>query len=103
MSCNHHHCNPVCPTETVFDPPIRVVRDFFHPQRVQVVQIVEVVNRHHCVPVFEKVVQVVEREEDCTHHGHHHGHHDGRGHANIAGDKSSANPKSKGRRAAKRK
>ncbi|MFC4102363.1 hypothetical protein [Paenibacillus xanthanilyticus] len=95
--CDHHHCNPLCPTETIYDPPIRVVRDFFHPQRVQVVQIVEVVNRHHCVPVYEKVVQVVEREEDCTHH-HHHG-----GNATVAGEKAKTRSKSNGRRAAKRK
>ncbi|TYP71867.1 hypothetical protein [Paenibacillus methanolicus] len=94
--CDHRHCDPLCPTETIYDPPIRVVRDFFHPQRVQVVQIVEVVNRHHCVPVYEKVVQVVEREEDCTHH--HHG-----GHATVAGEKAKTKSKSKGRRAVRRK
>lgn len=98
MSCNHHHCDPVCPSETIYDPPIRVVRDFFHPQRVQVVQIIEVVNRHHCVPVYEKCVQIVEREEDCTHDRHHHG-----GHATVAGEKAKTKSKSNGRRVAKRK
>ncbi|WP_221469401.1 hypothetical protein [Cohnella nanjingensis] len=29
--------------------------DYYHPQHVEVVQTVEVIRRHHCVPVYHHV------------------------------------------------
>lgn len=43
-------CRPFCPTVRVYDPPVTVTRDVFHPQIVEVVHQVNVVTRHHCVP-----------------------------------------------------
>ncbi|WP_409346699.1 hypothetical protein [Paenibacillus sp. MBLB4367] len=51
MSCHPKpHC-PTCPTKTVYDPPVQVFRDIYHPQVVEIVHQVEIVNRHHCCPV----------------------------------------------------
>jgi hypothetical protein len=63
-----HNCPfPVsCPSRTVFDPPVRVFEDYFHPQLVQVVQPIEIVRRHHCVPVPYQVYAVTVRDEICN-------------------------------------
>jgi hypothetical protein len=58
------HC-PQCPTTTVFDPPVRVFEEVFHPQIVQVVQPIEIVRRHHCVPVPYQCITVTVRDEFC--------------------------------------
>lgn len=58
-------CNPRCPTQTVYDPPRRVYRDYYHPQLVQVVHPVEIVNRHYCVPVYQHCVTYTVRDEFC--------------------------------------
>lgn len=42
---------PNCPTKTVTDPPSVVYEDYYHPQVVQVIHPVEVIRRHHCVPI----------------------------------------------------
>ncbi|GAA3404545.1 hypothetical protein GCM10020370_24370 [Paenibacillus hodogayensis] len=58
------HCpKPLCPTSNVFDPPKVVYRDHYHPQIVNVIHQVEVVNRHHCVPVPRHVYCYSERNE----------------------------------------
>ncbi|AEI42132.1 hypothetical protein [Paenibacillus mucilaginosus] len=59
MSC------PKCPTQRVFDPPRKVYRDFYHPQIVEVIHNVEIVNRHHCVPVPCHIVTYTVRDEFC--------------------------------------
>ncbi|WP_217595984.1 hypothetical protein [Cohnella sp. GbtcB17] len=46
---------PKCVSKTVYDPPQTVYEDYYHPQHVEVVQTVEVVRRHHCVPVYHHV------------------------------------------------
>lgn len=58
------HC-PKCPTSQVFDPPRVVYRDFFHPQIVNVIHPIEVVNRHHCVPIPCHIYTYTERDEFC--------------------------------------
>jgi hypothetical protein len=40
-----------CPTQTVADPPITRYANYYHPQIVQVIHPIEIVRRHHCVPV----------------------------------------------------
>ncbi|MNO46707.1 hypothetical protein D3C76_369970 [compost metagenome] len=42
---------PKCPAQTVTDPPKVVYQDHFHPQVVNVIHPIEIVRRHHCVPV----------------------------------------------------
>ena len=44
---------PDCPTQTVYDPPVTMYQNYFHPQLVNVIQPVEIVNQHHCVPVYQ--------------------------------------------------
>jgi len=59
MSC----CFEQCPTETIVDPPIRVVRHVCHPQLIRVIHPIEIVTRHHCVPVFQHCRVVTEVDE----------------------------------------
>ncbi|PDO09545.1 MAG: hypothetical protein BLM47_12005 [Candidatus Reconcilbacillus cellulovorans] len=48
----HPHGEFCCPpARAIVDPPEYVYRDFFHPQIVPVIHPVEIINRHHCVPV----------------------------------------------------
>lgn len=57
-------CNPYCPkVSPVVTSPTVVYRDFYHPQVVQVVHPVEIVNRHHCVPVPQHVYTYSCRDE----------------------------------------
>lgn len=60
MSC----CFPKCPTETIIDPPIRIVRHVCHPQLIRVIHPIEIVTKHHCVPVFQHVRVCKEIEEE---------------------------------------
>ncbi|ALS27495.1 hypothetical protein IJ21_20980 [Paenibacillus sp. 32O-W] len=46
------YCRPFCPDAAVYDPPRRIYRDICHPQRVHVIHPIEIVNRHHCIPVY---------------------------------------------------
>lgn len=59
------HC-PQCPTRTVVDPPVRVFENVFHPQIVQVIQPVEIIRKHHCVPIPHRIVTPIFRDEFCT-------------------------------------
>ena len=63
MGASHdpHFC-PDCPTQTVFDPPITVYEDYYHPQLVNVVQQIEVVKKHHCCPVYHKSCVYTEKD-----------------------------------------
>lgn len=45
---------PDCPTQTVYDPPVTLYEDYYHPQLVNVIQPIEVVKQHHCCPVYHK-------------------------------------------------
>ncbi|MDF2926881.1 MAG: hypothetical protein K0R57_5795 [Paenibacillaceae bacterium] len=54
-----------CPTQTISDPPRVVYRDYYHPQIVEVIHPIEIVNRHHCVPVPVHLYTCVERDEYC--------------------------------------
>lgn len=54
-----------CPPATVVGPPIRAAREFFHPQIVQVIHPIEVINRHHCVPIPQHVVTYAEKDVPC--------------------------------------
>lgn len=58
------NCHPICPTETIVDPPVRVFRDVCHRQIIRVIHPIEIVTRHHCVPVFQHVRVVREVEEE---------------------------------------
>lgn len=56
------HPGKCCPpADPIVQRPTQVVRDFYHPQLVQVIHPIEVINRHHCVPVYNHVYTYVER------------------------------------------
>ncbi|GGG03280.1 hypothetical protein [Paenibacillus abyssi] len=61
MSC--YHCPPAGP---IYDPPRVVYNDYFYPQIVPVIHTVEIVNRHHCVPIPKHITQFKVRDEFCT-------------------------------------
>jgi len=55
---------PCCPPkDPIFTDPQSIVKDFYHPQVVQVIHPVEIINRHHCVPVYEHKFCYTERDE----------------------------------------
>jgi hypothetical protein len=59
--------NRYCPpADPIVMEPKKVYRDFYHQQVVQVVQPVEIINRHHCVPVYQQCYSYSERDEICT-------------------------------------
>lgn len=60
--CGHKHC----PTKEVVDPPIRIFRDHFHPQIVEIIRPIEIINRHHCFPVPKHIFTCTTVEEDCS-------------------------------------
>ncbi len=59
MTCFH------CPTSRVVDPPRVIYNDVYHPQIVQVIHPIEVINRHHCVPIPCHTFTVAVRDEFC--------------------------------------
>ncbi|MFF2094097.1 hypothetical protein [Paenibacillus sp. NPDC058174] len=67
MSC--HPCDPFCPTVRVYDPPVTVFNDIFHPQIVEVVHRVNVVNRHHCVPCEKHLYEYCYHNEEVSNEG----------------------------------
>lgn len=62
-------CKPFCPTVRVFDPPVTVVNDVFHPQIVEVVHQVNVVTRHHCVPCEKHIYEYCYHDEGLSQSG----------------------------------
>ncbi|MBN2984633.1 MULTISPECIES: hypothetical protein [Cohnella] len=60
----------LCPAQTVYDPPEVVYEDYYHPQVVNVVHQVEVIRRHHCVPVPHHVVSVTAKDVFCGSNPH---------------------------------
>ena len=73
MSCRP--CRPCCDPVTVIDPPVTVYRDFYHPQIVEVIHPVEIVNRHHCCPVRRDVYKYTCRDENVGPENNHHQNH----------------------------
>jgi hypothetical protein len=56
---------PQCSTQYVVDPPIRVYEDYFYPQVVQVIHPIEIIKRHHCVPVPHHIAAYSVKDEFC--------------------------------------
>lgn len=52
---------PDCPTQTVYDPPITQFENYYHPQLVNVIQNIETVKQHHCVPVYKPCYTYTEK------------------------------------------
>ncbi|PZE20159.1 hypothetical protein [Paenibacillus xerothermodurans] len=59
MSC------PKCPASQVIDPPKVIYKDVYHPQLVQIVHPIEIVTRHHCIPIPQHIPTVVVKDECC--------------------------------------
>jgi len=55
-----------CPPVKKVCPPKVICRDVFHPQPVEIIQPIEIVNRHYCVPVPYVVTTVTVRDEFVT-------------------------------------
>lgn len=53
----------MCQTDRVYDPPVTVFNDVFHPQIVEVVHQVNVVTRHHCVPCEKHIFEISFQDE----------------------------------------
>ncbi|WP_245954557.1 hypothetical protein [Paenibacillus flagellatus] len=81
-------CYNHCPAQTVYDPPRVVYRDFYHPQLVQVIHPVEIVNRHHCVPVYQHLVTCTVKDEYC----------DNQAYISVRGRAAVSRARSRGRR-----
>ena len=52
-SMNESEFCPECPTQTIYDPPITLYENYYHPQLVNVIQNIETVKQHHCCPVYQ--------------------------------------------------
>ncbi|GIM47120.1 hypothetical protein DNHGIG_26690 [Collibacillus ludicampi] len=60
--CANRYCPP---TDPIITDPQRIVRDFYHPRVVRVIHPIEIVNRHHCVPIYKHEFIIKERDENC--------------------------------------
>jgi hypothetical protein len=59
--------NEVCPAQApIYTEPTVVYRDHYIPQPVQVIHPVEIVDRYHCVPVPQHIVQYQCRQEQAV-------------------------------------
>lgn len=49
----YHHKGEFCcpPGKAIIDPPQYIINDFFHPQIVPVIHPIQIINKHHCVPI----------------------------------------------------
>ena len=64
------HCGFECPVvEPIVCDPIIVVRDHYFTQVVPVVHTIQVVNRHHCVPVERHIYNYETVEEGIEERG----------------------------------
>lgn len=66
LYAHHHkggHCCP--PGEAIIDPPQYVVNDYFHPQIVPVIHPIQIINKHHCVPVPHHQYTVQTKDVFC--------------------------------------
>ncbi|MFD3274244.1 hypothetical protein ACE3MS_29545 [Paenibacillus dendritiformis] len=63
-----HGCkgDEFCPSKAVFDPPQYIFNKTYHPQQVDVVHPIEVINQHFCLPVFKHVFPVKEKDVFCS-------------------------------------
>ncbi|MFT9846323.1 hypothetical protein [Aneurinibacillus sp. REN35] len=75
--CSRPHCPPAKP---IVQDPKRVYRDFYHPQTVPVIQPIEIINRHHCVPVYQHSYCYKVKNEFCGNPSCHCRHHKKRHH-----------------------
>jgi hypothetical protein len=55
----------LCPPAHVVGQPKIVYKDVYHPQLVKVIHPVEIVIRHHCVPIHEHIHTCVVKNEFC--------------------------------------
>jgi len=53
------------PPQTIVAPQRVVYRDCYHPQLVRVVHPVEIITRHHPVPVYQHVYTYSQRDVNC--------------------------------------
>ncbi|GMK43041.1 hypothetical protein PghCCS26_01680 [Paenibacillus glycanilyticus] len=60
-SMNEANFCPDCPTQTIYDPPITLYENYYHPQLVNVVQNIETVKQHHCCPVYQHLYTHTEK------------------------------------------
>jgi hypothetical protein len=56
---------PKCTSKAIYDPPQTVFEDYYHPQHVDVVHQVQVIRRHHCVPVYHHTTTVSVKDVFC--------------------------------------
>lgn len=56
---------PTCPTQTVVEEPQQVYEHFYHPQLVQVIHPIEIIRKHHCVPIPQHICQYTVKDEMC--------------------------------------
>ncbi|BFH14238.1 hypothetical protein WJ0W_001533 [Paenibacillus melissococcoides] len=55
-----------CPSKAIYDPPQYIFNKKYHPQQVDVIHQIEVINQHFCVPVFKHVCSVKEKDVFCS-------------------------------------
>ena len=58
---NCYGCPPVGPTQTA--PAQQVVQNVYHPTLVPVVHPINIVKKHHCVPVYQHCTVVTVTDE----------------------------------------
>lgn len=54
------------PAKAIVDPPQYIFNKTYHPQQVDVIHQIEVINQHFCVPVFKHVYTVKEKDVFCS-------------------------------------
>jgi spore coat protein D len=59
----NHECPQASP---IFTDPTQVIRNFYYPQIQPVIHPVEIINRHHCVPIPQHMVACCVKDEVCT-------------------------------------
>jgi hypothetical protein len=57
---------PGCPESLIIDPPQVIYTDTFHPQIINVIHPIEIINRDHCVPVTQHFFTVNFKDEFCS-------------------------------------
>lgn len=57
---------PDCPTKAIYDPPVTVYENYYHPQLVEVIHPVEIINQHHCVPQYQHIYTYTTKDQMCT-------------------------------------
>ncbi|MEV2642747.1 hypothetical protein ABNC71_00910 [Paenibacillus larvae] len=59
---DHYHHPHHCKVSPVFCPPLKICKNCYHPVPVPVVHPIEVIRRHHLVPVPRPVYTYSERD-----------------------------------------